>query len=121
MPSPLPMAQPLTAATPCAVCGNNHIERIADRDRRGRSLVSVLCLHCGLVWVDPLPDEATLRRFYAADYRREYKGAYQPKPKHCHRETLRAIERAERFVAVHRAPMRVLDVGASAGIFSPTC
>lgn len=109
---------PRAATVPCAVCDGSEVLPIADRDRRGGLLHTVLCAFCGLVWVDPRPATAAIARFYAADYRLAYKGALQPKARHCHRETLRAIERAERFLAVHRPSMRVLDVGAGAGFFA---
>ena len=113
--SPLP---PRAATVPCAVCEGSSVVAIADRDRRGGLLHTVLCTFCGLVWVDPRPAPEAIARFYSSDYRRDYKGAFQPKRKHCHRETLRAIERVERLLEVHRPSMRVLDVGAGAGFFA---
>jgi 2-polyprenyl-3-methyl-5-hydroxy-6-metoxy-1,4-benzoquinol methylase len=105
------------ATIPCAVCGGREAEVVADTDRHGRPLRSLLCAGCGLVWVDPRPADAELGRFYAEDYRREYKGEHRPKPKHCHRQTLGAIERAEALLPRWRPGLRVLDVGAGAGFF----
>ncbi len=108
----------IEVSSACVLCGSDDVVRIADRDRHGQPLRNVMCATCGLVRVDPLPSAETLRRFYGLDYRQQYKGAFEPKPKHCYRETLRAIERAERYLAAVPKPMRTLDVGAGAGFFA---
>lgn len=106
------------ATKPCVLCGGTDAVLIAEHDRHGQPLRSVLCTDCGLVRVDPLPSVEQTRRFYGLDYRQQYKGAFEPKPKHCHRETLRAIARAEGFLAALPVPERTLDVGAGAGFFA---
>ncbi len=78
----------------------------------------MLCVKCGLVWVDPQPANDDIEKFYSSEYRIKYKGAFHPKPKHCYRETLRAIDRAARFLPVYRSGMRALDIGAGAGFFA---
>ena len=112
-----PSPSPLRSETPCAVCAGQDIETVARKDREGRALHSVLCRQCGLVRVEPLPSAAAMAAFYADHYRQAYKGAHQPKPKHCHRQTLGAIERAEALLPMLRPGMRLLDVGAGAGFF----
>lgn len=107
----------MKSSIPCAVCGTEQVEIVASEDRDGHPLQSVICTHCGLVWVDPRPSADAVREFYAADYRAAYKGAAEPKRKHCYRETWRARERAQRFLEVYRPGMRVLDIGAGAGFF----
>lgn len=107
-----------TAFLPCALCGNNHVQVVGERDRDGKPLRNVLCIACGMVWVDSRPSDENIDKFYSSDYRLRYKGAYQPKPKHCYRETLRAITRINRFLPVYQPGMRVLDVGAGAGFFA---
>nr|WP_269144455.1 class I SAM-dependent methyltransferase [Methylicorpusculum oleiharenae] len=77
-----------------------------------------MCVNCGLVWVDPQPTIECTEKFYSSEYRKQYKKAFQPKHKHCYRETLRAIDRKTRFLSVYRDGMRVLDVGAGAGFFA---
>lgn len=111
-------AQHCTASLPCAVCGNNQTKIIAKKDRNGQPLINVMCINCGLVWVDPQPTIERTEKFYASEYRKQYKKAFQPKHKHCYRETLRAIDRNTRFLSVYRDGMRVLDVGAGAGFFA---
>lgn len=114
----MPTAQHSTASLPCAICGNNQVQVVAEKDRNGKPLINVMCVDCGLVWVDPQPSNENTEKFYSSEYRKQYKGAFQPKPKHCYRETLRAIDRTTRFLSVYRDGMRVLDVGAGAGFFA---
>lgn len=112
----------LPAATksniPCAVCGSHEVDVVAETDRDARPLRNVLCRECGLVWVDPRPTDEELRQFYAEKYRSNYKGAAEPKKKHCYREMLRANRRVSRVREFYRAGDRLLDVGAGAGFFS---
>ncbi|MBS3952820.1 MAG: class I SAM-dependent methyltransferase [Methylomicrobium sp.] len=111
-------AQHCIASLPCAVCGNNQTKIIAKKDRNGQPLTNVMCVNCGLVWVDPQPTIECTEKFYSSEYRKQYKKAFQPKHKHCYREALRAIDRTTRFLSVYRDGMRVLDVGSGAGFFA---
>ncbi|MFZ4499054.1 MAG: class I SAM-dependent methyltransferase [Burkholderiales bacterium] len=104
-------------SVPCNLCGSTHVRQVADRDRHGDPLRTVMCVECGLVWTDPRPDEAANRKFYAHDYRVRYKAAASPKLKHALRETRRAIARFRRVEPFLRAGARILDVGAGAGFF----
>ena len=117
-PDRMPTAQHSTASLPCAVCGNNRVKVIAEKDRNGHPLTNVMCISCGLVWVDPQPSNESTEKFYSSEYRKQYKGAFQPKPKHCYRETQRAINRTTRFLSLYKHGMEVLDVGAGAGFFA---
>jgi len=93
------------------------VRKVADLDRDGRPLRTVMCEHCGLVWTDPRPGAEEIRRFYTHDYRSAYKGAAEPKRKHVLRETRRAIARFRRVEPLLFSGARVLDVGAGAGFF----
>lgn len=108
----------VTSELPCALCGSHEVDVVAERDRNGDPLRNVLCRHCGLVWVDPRPDPEALRSFYAEKYRADYKGATEPKKKHCYREMRRANERVARLQAFYKPGDGVLDIGAGAGFFS---
>ena len=102
---------------PCNLCGARDVEQVGSVDRHGKSLRTVVCKRCGLVWTDPRPSSEENRHFYAEDYRLKYKGIYTPKLKHAYRETCRALERAESIAPILRSGMRVLDVGSGGGFF----
>lgn len=101
----------------CAVCDAAQVDIVGTLDRNGAPLRNVLCQTCGTVWVDPRPQDDSIRTFYADDYRRAYKGAVQPKKKHCYRELKRANARLERLRSVYQQGDRVLDIGSGAGFF----
>jgi len=75
----------------------------------------VICRHCGLVWTDPRPTPEQVVEFYAHEYRRDYKGTYQPKPKHIYRAGKVAVDRFQRLQPFLKPGARVLDVGAGSG------
>jgi SAM-dependent methyltransferase len=106
---------PTNCSIPCNVCGSTDVEAIRSKDRHGQPLRSVICRRCGLVWTDPrlTPDE--VRDFYTRQYRLEYKGAYEPRPRHRYRNARTARTRLERLAGVVRPGACVLDVGAGSG------
>jgi len=97
------------------VCGSSDAEEIRSKDRHGQRLRSVICRRCGLVWTDPrlTPDE--VRDFYSRQYRMEYKGAFEPRPRHRYRNAKTARDRLLRLSGVIAPGARVLDVGAGSG------
>ncbi|NOZ39238.1 MAG: class I SAM-dependent methyltransferase [Planctomycetes bacterium] len=101
----------------CNLCGNETAERIGDADRDGQSLQTVLCQSCGLVWTDPRPSSEQTRKFYAEEYRLQYKSTYVPKRKHVYRETLRAIARFQEVRSLLQPKIKMLDVGCGGGFF----
>src|ERR1043166_6076529 len=100
---------------PCNLCGASDAEQIRTRDRQGDYLRSVICRRCGLVWTDPRPTPEQVVVFYAHEYRRDYKGTYQPKPKHTYRAGKVAVDRFRRLQPFLKPGFAVLDVGAGSG------
>jgi len=111
------LRQAPTDPASCPLCGSADAHAIGERDRHGRPLRTLLCEGCGLVRIDPLPRAETVDRYYAEDYRAEYKGAVEPRLRHCHRETLRALVRLQAVRALCAPGCRMLDVGSGAGFF----
>lgn len=108
----------MQSSIPCAVCGSHDVDIVATTDRKNNPLQNVLCRECGLVWVDPRPDTNEISKFYSEDYRSEYKGAAEPKKKHCYREMHRANQRVSRLKEFYKTGDKVLDIGAGAGFFT---
>ncbi len=110
-----PSEFPVTSSIPCNLCGSGDAEQIRTKDRHGAPLRSVICRQCGLVWTDPRPAPEQVREFYAQEYRLDFKGTYQPKPKHTYRSGKVALDRVQRLRDVLKPGMRILDVGAGGG------
>ncbi len=91
---------------------------VSERDRRGQRLRTVVCMETGLVRNDPIPGDAELARFYAEDYRREYKSAEKPRRRQVLRNFRRVAAHIRAFRDVLLPAGRVLDVGAGSGEFA---
>lgn len=99
----------------CNLCDSNDTEQIRTHDRHGNYLRSVICRSCGLVWIDPRPTPEQVREFYSHEYRLNYKGTFQPQPKHTYRAGKVAVDRFKRLKAYLESDFRILDVGAGSG------
>ena len=55
--------------TTCPLCGFSQSELIAEKDRYGMNVKTVICLNCGLLFQNPRMNEASSNKFYAEDYR----------------------------------------------------
>lgn len=104
------------AEIPCNLCGNHEVTVLAEVGRNGEPLRTVACTTCGLVWSDPRPHNA--REFYSEHYRKAYKNAFEPKPKHVLRAGQVAAARLEQIRSLLRPGLRVLDVGSGGGEFA---
>jgi len=106
-------AQSCTIA--CNLCGATSVDVVSTLDRDRKPLRTVICRDCGLVWSDPRPLDA--RRFYEHEYRVQFKGAVNPKPKHVYRGGIVAIDRYEKIKAYLTGRSTLLDIGSGAGEF----
>lgn len=102
---------------PCRLCGSPPEEHVvyATRDRHMRSLRTVRCPRCNLVFSNPMPTDEELDEFYKAEYRTLYKGAVGPQPKRILRATRVALSRARLLSTLVRPGAKVLDIGAGGG------
>ncbi|MEQ9449041.1 MAG: class I SAM-dependent methyltransferase [Rhodospirillaceae bacterium] len=101
----------------CPLCESNSYEQVADRDRRGRALRTVLCTGCGHVFTNPAPAPAELTAYYRDKYRQDYKDVSQPKRKHIYRAGLGALTRLAELTPHVPSGGKVIDVGAGGGEF----
>ena len=105
-----------SCTNPCSVCGGTDVSILANHSRSGKSLRTVICKDCGLVWSDPLPHDT--RSYYENDYRVEYKGTFTPKPKHILRAGKVALSRRKLLGNWIAKPKKILDVGTGGGEFA---
>jgi SAM-dependent methyltransferase len=105
------------ADKPCPLTGERRALVVGTTDRTGAPLRTVLSMASGLVYTDPRPTPEEVRRFYAEDYRLEYKGTAVPKPKHVIRAGRNAKQRLARLAPLLEPGARVLDAGAGGGEF----
>jgi SAM-dependent methyltransferase len=102
---------------PCPHCRSDpetH-EVIAETDRKGNPLRTVLCPQCGHVFVNPMPTPEESSRFYADEYRASYKSAITPKPRHVLRSARIASKRYQRMAPLLSDAKSVLDLGCASG------
>jgi 2-polyprenyl-3-methyl-5-hydroxy-6-metoxy-1,4-benzoquinol methylase len=100
---------------PCNLCGSSDIEVIGTRDRDGRPLRTTICRKCGLVWSNPRPGEAEVRRYYSNEYRLDYKGRATPSLRHVARSGRGALNRYGLLAPYLKRSDRILDAGAGGG------
>ena len=100
---------------PCNICGGSDVDELSRRARDGRPLRTTICRRCGLVWSNPRPTEAEVRRYYTREYRLDYKGAATPSLRHVARSGRGAINRYQELAPLLQPGARVLDVGAGGG------
>jgi SAM-dependent methyltransferase len=100
---------------PCNLCGASDVEVIGDRDRDGHALRTTICRRCGLVWSNPRPTEAEVRRYYSREYRLDYKGRATPSPRQIARSGRGALNRYRALAPYIKRGDRILDAGAGGG------
>lgn len=103
----------------CVLCGAQGSEIVSREDRHGQPLLTVMCPGCGVVRNDPVPSEAELEAFYRQDYRKEYKGAEEPRLRQVWRNLDRLNGHFRTFRDVYAARGGAwLDLGSGSGEFS---
>jgi len=109
-------SRPALSTPACILCSTpDNFIPLAHQDRHGNPLPTVLCRHCGLVFTHPRPSPAELDHFYRADYRREYKRSWSPKPRHVLRAGNVALDRLAYLLPILDGKKRILDIGCGGG------
>lgn len=103
------------AITHCEVCQGTRFTQLAERDRDGKPLSTVLCEGCGLVFTNPRPTPEAVKAYYKDAYRVEYKASLQPSPRHVYRAGQVAVERIGYLKPLLSPGCKVMDLGAGGG------
>lgn len=106
---------PAVQEVPCGLCGAREHDVVGRVDREGRPLRTVICRRCGLVYTNPRPAPADIDRYYATEYRADYKGAAAPRLRKIVRGLLGAHERLRSLRPMLHERVTLLDVGCGAG------
>lgn len=102
----------------CPVCEAKRFHGIATLDRRFKRLPTVMCEHCGLLYTNPMPDEAELSRYYEKYYRFDYQLATtKPTDKHRRKRHVEAAGRIANLEGLLPSGARTLDFGCGSGEF----
>ena len=104
-------------ALACNLCGSGGKAVIGTRDRWLNPLSNVICTHCGLIRVDPMPTDAELDRYYTDHYRLHYQNTLEPTPKTIERGKRGAEARLDMLAKYLEPGARILDIGAGGGEF----
>ena len=59
----------------CNACGSLEQELVANRERFGLPLRTVICKNCGLIYINPRPTKEMYAEFYKSDYRKAVSGS----------------------------------------------
>jgi SAM-dependent methyltransferase len=93
--------------TVCNLCGGDQFLVVEDHEK---PYYVLKCIHCGLVFVDPLPESSLLAAHYDADYYAEWMGPQKEKRLRMWRRRLQTLEK-------HCPKGSLLDVGCATGTF----
>ncbi len=91
----------------CNFCGGNKFKTIEESEKPYYVLE---CLHCGLVFVDPVPDLSYLAKHYDESYYADWMAAQQTKRLKMWDQRLKRVEKSCK-------KGRLLDVGCATGTF----
>ncbi len=106
----------------CNLCAGRDVEAIGERDRNGLAVRSVICRHCGLIFLSPRMTPAWYGRYYEVEYRRQMvafhrNGLGEHGPAAIFRRQLRhgafLVQYLRQVCAT--TPRSILEIGSSAG------
>jgi SAM-dependent methyltransferase len=111
-----------TELVPCNLCGGRDVETVGQRDRNGLAVRSVICTHCGLIYLSPRMTPAWYARYYEVEYRRQMRAFHgkdsgSQQPEVLFRQQLRRGRHLARYLRAVgcTGPRRILEVGSSTG------
>ena len=103
----------------CTLCGGNDFKIISEKDSKSKGeLIVCVCNTCSMVSQNPIPTEQEVERYYATEYRQDYKQVFEPKLKHVYRAGNLALNRLGFLTKNNVTSGKLLDVGAGGGEFT---
>ncbi len=103
---------------PCNLCGADDFMVISRSERFGLPIQSVICKHCGLMYLNPRPTRERYAEFYKSDYRKVVSGSdegndalFARQERFARRVILPLLQEA----APQFQPRSILDLGCSYG------
>ncbi|MCR5510700.1 MAG: class I SAM-dependent methyltransferase [Lachnospiraceae bacterium] len=97
-------------------CGNGDLEVIAQKDRYGLPVETVICRNCGLIMTDPCLDDTSNNSFYDGEYHYIYRAETTPTEEHFEERKNEAVRIIE-FIRKHTGmdSGSVLEIGCADG------
>ena len=103
----------------CTLCRGDDLKLISKRDSKSKGeLIVCFCNACSMVSQNPIPTEQEVEKYYASDYRQDYKQVFEPKLKHVYRAGNLALDRLGFLTKNKALSGKLLDVGAGGGEFT---
>lgn len=98
-------------------CGNGDFEVIAEKDRYGLPVTTVICKSCGLIMTNPCLDDASNSAFYDNEYHYIYRAEENPSEQKFLKRKSDAAEYIIPFIQRHGGPKggTVLEIGCADG------
>ena len=103
----------------CTLCLGDDFQLISEKDSKSKGkLVVCFCNICSMVSQNSIPTEQEVEKYYASDYRQDYKQVFEPKLKHVYRAGNLALDRLRFLTKNNVISGKLLDVGAGGGEFT---
>jgi len=102
----------------CVLCKKRNFKLLAEKDRYGLFVPTVICKSCGLVYTNPRMDEQSNFSFYDNEYRKLYNGMGFPTDDFFNDQEDRGldiIEYIEKKTGLHFRNKFVVEIGTGAG------
>lgn len=106
----------------CLLCGSKNHKPFEEVESFGFALIYYQCQQCGLIFQSIEESPAAHPDFYTKRYRKLYQASEEPTEKDLWVQRQRALYLLNLVHSIrHFNPQRILDIGASSGVFIKVC
>ncbi|MHA1335936.1 MAG: hypothetical protein ACTSPW_09300, partial [Promethearchaeota archaeon] len=102
----------------CVICNSSNFELLAEKDRYGLYVSTVICKKCGLLQTNPRMTQESYNDFYKKIYRKLYLGKEIPTDEFFKKQILhgkRIIEFIEKKTKMNISNKFIVEIGTGAG------